>query len=374
MLDSLLVCNFRIFKELRIERLGQVNLFVGMNNSGKSCLLEAVYVYASNASPRVLYQLISQRDESWEEEIQPDDGSGVADQETFVRYLFHGYHLPELGDDGIEIGPLEPKTDYLRLRVRQYQITEDQQGARRRVPISPNEVDDFSALEIESMLEIEEQGKRRPLMPIKNFQDFRRRRFMPFTEERSRIESVPTNNLDESSVSSLWDNINLTNLQDEVIRCLKLINPDVWGIALVGDTRDRIGRRRIPVIRFEHSSDRFPLKSMGDGLTRLFHIVLALINAKDGILLVDEFENGLHWSVLPKVWEAVFRLAQRLNVQVFATTHSRDCIRGFETAWERNECLGSFHRLNQDSDKGAIATSYNLETLSDALEMDVEVR
>jgi AAA15 family ATPase/GTPase len=47
------------------------------------------------------------------------------------------------------------------------------------------------------------------------------------------------------------------------------------------------------------------LKSMGDGITRLFQIILSLVNAKDGLLLIDEFENGLYWSVQPKVWDIV---------------------------------------------------------------------
>lgn len=103
-------------------------------------------------------------------------------------------------------------------------------------------------------------------------------------------------------------------------------------------------------------------------------MILALANAKDGTLLVDEFENGLHWSVLPKVWNTVFTLAERLNVQVFATTHSRDCIQGFKQAWEQNELIGSFHRLDSDPDNDVKSIAYSLETLSDALDMNVEVR
>jgi AAA15 family ATPase/GTPase len=171
----------------------------------------------------------------------------------------------------------------------------------------------------------------------------------------------------------LWDSINLTDLQDEVIEGLRLINRDIKGVVLVGGEQSS-SKSRIPIVRIEQSPERFPLKSMGDGMTRLFHLILALANAKDGTLLVDEFENGLHWSVLPKVWDTVFTLAERLNVQVFATTHSRDCIQGFKQAWEQNESLGSFHRLDPDPEDGVKSVAYSLETLSDALDMDVEVR
>jgi AAA15 family ATPase/GTPase len=112
---------------------------------------------------------------------------------------------------------------------------------------------------------------------------------------------------------------------------------------------------------------------MGDGMTRVFHVVVALANAKDGILLVDEFENGLHWSVQGAIWQVVFGLAERLRVQVFATTHSRDCIAGFEQAWRERSDLGAFFRLN--AYHGVVdITPYSVETLQDSLDTDVEVR
>ena len=67
--------------------------------------------------------------------------------------------------------------------------------------------------------------------------------------------------------------------------------------------------------------------SLGQGLS--VGLGMALACAKDGILLVDEIENGIHWSALPEVWKFVVKVAKRLNVQVFATTHSNDCLRAF---------------------------------------------
>ena len=70
-------------------------------------------------------------------------------------------------------------------------------------------------------------------------------------------------------------------------------------------------------------------------MIRIFGIALALENAKDGLLLIDEVENGLHYSVQPDVWRFLFQAATKLNVQVFATTHSYDCIKSFEGLRER---------------------------------------
>ena len=61
-----------------------------------------------------------------------------------------------------------------------------------------------------------------------------------------------------------------------------------------------------------------------------------MVNCENGYTLIDEFENGLHYSVQEKLWEIIFKLAERLNIQVFVTTHSNDAIRTFENVVNRN--------------------------------------
>jgi predicted ATPase len=178
----------------------------------------------------------------------------------------------------------------------------------------------------------------------------------------------------EDMLAALWDRIGLTDLGEEVIAGLRLIEPTITGVAFVEGTDGASGNRRIPLVKISNVSEPLALKSLGDGIMRLFHIIVALVNARDGILLIDEFENGLHWSVQPKIWKTVFRLAEKLNVQVFATTHSRDCIAGFEEAWNEQKSDGAFFRLNVKQDGEVTATPYSCETLSDALETDVEMR
>jgi AAA15 family ATPase/GTPase len=70
---------------------------------------------------------------------------------------------------------------------------------------------------------------------------------------------------------------------------------------------------------------------MGDGMNRILTIILALVNSDNGCLLIDEFENGLHYTVQENLWRIIFHLSKELNIQVFATTHSEDCIKGFQS-------------------------------------------
>ena len=82
----------------------------------------------------------------------------------------------------------------------------------------------------------------------------------------------------------------------------------------------------------EDSDAPIPLRSLGEGAVRMFGIALALANSKGGLLLIDEVENGLHYSVPSDFWKMVLQVARDNDVQVLATTHSWDVVEGFTEA------------------------------------------
>ena len=73
-------------------------------------------------------------------------------------------------------------------------------------------------------------------------------------------------------------------------------------------------------------SELVPLPAMGEGITQIARLVLAIASAPDGVVLVDKVENGIHHSVLPDVWRAIDEVAKQFRTQIFATTHSFECI------------------------------------------------
>lgn len=108
-------------------------------------------------------------------------------------------------------------------------------------------------------------------------------------------------------------------------------------------------------------------------MSRIFAIVLSLVNAKGGLLLIDEFENGLHHSVQLDAWRMIFRLAQSLDVQVFATTHSKDAVEAFQEAAAETPELGVLVRLTRRGN-AIIPTVVEEEDLGVAIRHDIEVR
>ncbi|MGF1988381.1 MAG: AAA family ATPase [Nostoc sp. ZfuVER08] len=381
MLESFQISNFRLFQNLEVKRLNRVNLIVGRNNAGKSTFLEAVELYASNAAPTVLLDLIESRQETWFSEAQPKSQNFTGNS---VRHLFFGHKLPQIGEQGILLGEVSSSTR-LHISAAAYQNKNDAEDTIRKIRVSGFQLDhlDEDLSNVEVFLVAEEGEKTRRLFSLdRDMRDIRRysSRILYERQEsefKSTWQIVSTENMPSRKLAALWDLTSLTDLEAEVISALGLIDNRVSGVAFVEDISQRASRdnrdNRIPLVKIEGIEEPLPLKSMGDGMTRLFHIIVALVNAQNGLLLIDEFENGLHWSVQPKVWDIVFQLSEKLNVQVFATTHSRDCIEGFDSAWKKYPALGSFFRL--DAKDGIIrATEYTSETLNDAIEMDVEVR
>ena len=384
MLKSFFVKNFRGFEQLTLPSLGRVNLFVGKNNTGKSSLLEALRIYVSGAEPSLLAELTEARDESWEFDLFPTEETLLPPSEPGMRHLFHGFHLPAPNNPGIFLAESKDDPKAIRIEVVELQISRDEEGRTRRSIVTQDLFDDDLG-QIEQGIRVH-QGDESRMIPLEpNFYDLRRmRRIMPNPSfNPGRVHLVPSSNMPTSSLTAMWDTVNLTELEEEVVKALQIIDLDIQALAMVGDTMygpDRLRRNarsaRIPVVRRKGSGGRIPIKTLGDGMLRMFEISLALINAKGGVLLIDEIENGLHWSIHNQLWDLIFRLSEKLNVQVFATTHSLDCSRAFSKSWNIFPDDGSFFRLeHEDVTSSTIRPiEYDPETLRDSIELDIEVR
>ncbi len=130
---------------------------------------------------------------------------------------------------------------------------------------------------------------------------------------------------------------------------------------------------RTAIVRKSGYPKPIPLRSFGDGLNRLFGIILHLIEAKDGLLLIDEFENGLHHTAQADVWRVIFKMAKQLDIQVIATTHSWDAVKTFQQAANEVPEDGVLIRLTRKGDK-IIPTRFTRDELAIAAEDRIEVR
>ncbi|HEX9990857.1 MAG TPA: ATP-binding protein [Chloroflexia bacterium] len=375
-LDSLEIQGFRGFRHLQISRLGLVNLVVGKNNVGKTSLLEAVRLYAQRGSPNLIWELLDVRDESPFGRA-PSTNRLVTriDKEEqaleAIRYLFFG--RKDIIDTGksIQVGSIKSLTKVLSkaITIEVGLLQERFPRSSQLIPTS-TETDGDDALDVHTfILAISIGGLRSAIVPLEPEAAARNWRRNAIGERFKEIPNVfiSANGLDKNEVGSLWDAINLTSLQEDVLDALKIIAPIVTGVGLMVE-------ERIPIVRVVGLDAPVPLKSMGEGMNRLFGIALALANAKDGFLLIDEIENGIHYSVQPDAWQLIFRVARQLNVQVFATSHSWDCIEAFQkVANDEKQEEGMLIRL-EERDGDIDATLFTEEELMIATRSQIEVR
>jgi hypothetical protein len=119
---------------------------------------------------------------------------------------------------------------------------------------------------------------------------------------------------------------------------------------------------------------KVPINLLGDGLNQVIHIMLQVARAEGGFLLVDEIEAGFHYSLMPMVWRAVYDICKVFKVQLFATTHSYECVAAFASLQEIAKDDYTFTRLNKTEKGETSTTTYTAESLRNAIEGGWEVR
>ena len=371
-ISTLTIERFRSLQQLKLESLGRVNLITGRNNTGKSSILEALRILASEASPSILSSILRFREEDLAE---PDDGSRTMEQEGFGQFaaLFTGFPpMSEIRDPIILSGNGGERHLHLTVSFGLFSEERDQEGARKLVP---QQTQLFANEELIPALVIESTSGRRIITPdyFRRFSVRGRLMRSDLTEEQ-RIPCVfvsPYGGERTATLGALWDKIALSDSEKDVVQALRIIVGDIEAVSMVGGEGPR--QMRTAIVRSGGFKRPIPLRSFGDGLNRLFGIVLSLVNAKDGFLLIDEFENGMHHTVQLDVWRAIFRLARQLNIQVFATSHSWDAVDAFQKAAAEDPSEGLLVRLSKKGDS-VIPTLFREDELAVATREHIEVR
>jgi len=372
LIESLEIKGFRGFSELSVPAFGKVNLITGKNNAGKSSLLEAIRILAARGSLANFYYILDGREEINRDVGQESDAPAI-DLESY-RSLFTGF--PDFSSEaaGFSIivsgGMKFPSLSVNATWARQKDDGIDSIGYKVVTPDQAGEPNVLPVLEVTS-------GQRRRFhsLDIKNQLRLFRHDFSALYGSDEQADCVfldPFSSRTTGHLVERWDRVLLTDLKSEVIKALQFVSPDIEDVAMVGNGNP-MRRSRIAKVRSRQFAVPVPLRTFGDGINRLFGIILSLCDARDGILLIDEFETGLHYSVQTLIWETVFRVAGDLNVQVFATTHSMDCVRAFQKAATDSPHDGALIRLVR-KDGRSISTMFDEQELEVVTKHEIEVR
>jgi AAA15 family ATPase/GTPase len=219
-------------------------------------------------------------------------------------------------------------------------------------------------------IEISSTDDKYPNLPQQEYLEY------DIIEESKKTKTVfiPLKGLIWQATCTYWDDIALSDKEEAIISCLQLLDPLTTRFTFKGENmKDRV---RYSVIKTGKFPNPVPLATMGEGIQRIFAIALAMTVAGDGYLLIDEIETGLHHSIQVEVWRTIFKLAREWNVQVFATTHSWDCIEAFQEAAAENENEEAMLiRLQKKRNSTAIvATTYDKASMDIVTRQGIEVR
>jgi predicted ATP-dependent endonuclease of OLD family len=156
--------------------------------------------------------------------------------------------------------------------------------------------------------------------------------------------------------------------QGNIINTLKILEPRLQSLEVQSI-------KGVPFIFGDIGlSELLPLPMMGEGIARLMSIMLTLYTTKGGVVLIDEIENGLHYSIMTKVWAAIAQAARNADVQIFATTHSWECITAAHRAFSESGPYDfRLHRLDRIGDD-IRAVTYSPKMLDTAIQAGLEVR
>lgn len=330
MLPSFRIQGFRAFKHLEIPSLGQINLIVGKNNTGKTMLLEALRLYRAQGNANVIRDLLMSRDEFGRSTLSTRQLQRLVRLES----LFFG-RQPKPGST-IQLGPLhegKPKLELTAVKLRRPHSDEGSQSRDwEEVPLELLE-SDLNGSEHETGIRAS-FGHNPPRIlgpePLSSF-PFGPGFFLNYPNElpRDHAAFVSAVGLSPAIAATWWDTVSLTDAEERITECLGLLAP----IQRITFVETPVAEGRVAMIRLKGEPEPVPLRSLGDGMRKMFHFALALEAARQhALLLIDELENGIHYEVHPQLWEFLLKSAQVSGVQIFATTHSWDCIAGLQQA------------------------------------------
>ena len=310
---AITVSNYRGIPNLHVPKLGRINLITGKNNAGKTALLEAIRLHAEKGSPQALHDILSSHEEDLDAPA-PEAGNTTNNRLEAAYNLFHGFPDNHQDAKTIRIAAHQgEQTDTLTIRPAW-----TSPGSQK----DPNKPRERPALAVETA----EGSITHPLYDLSG------NRQGPICVPTPCIVIRQQTRAGTNILTHLWDKITSTKEKDLILQAVRSIEPRITDIDMTESTGNPMDKAATAQAHDMRQPVR--LRSFGESVSRIFTIALSFMAAKDGVLLIDQIENGLHYSVQTDVWKNIGQLTQQLNVQVFVTSQSWDIIEAVHAASE----------------------------------------
>ena len=371
MLTSVTVKNFRNLRSVTLEKLGRFTLIGGKNGAGKTALLEALWLLSGPDLPGSSQRINSLRGLPWL-------GLEAAFHDIFRDYNSENHVKITARGDWKSNVPRKLEI-YLRQRSQTYSMisgglenpaiertTRTQDESEHEI-VFDYQHDDGEKYTSRAWCTVHPGMQPAPGVPLgregivqegKRIQGISYAAFMPALYRK-----------DLHVTASMFSAIQLRGEDDQILRLVRLLEPRLKRLALISVDN-------VPVIHayLDGVKRPMPVQLLGEGFNRMFGLALSMNDAAGGLLLIDEIENGLHHRVQEEMFSTLLKLSKELDVQIFATTHSSECIRkAYRSFDEEDKTEFAFYRLSR-VEEDVKAVYFDNEMMETSIKFRMEIR
>jgi AAA15 family ATPase/GTPase len=355
MIDSISIENFRCFDKLKIKGFKSINLIGGQNNSGKTALLEALLL-AVFPTPKSIELLRHFRNEN---------GNLIKKRSDKVwNYFFYNQNTPQpikivlsdsLHEQNVELSCIDDVPSIIE------ELSSLGGSKEKMSELISSNFSNIIALNIKGRIEqsIEQSIFGYYLFPNEENGNIA---VLGKVIKTSELPSFlhTTFRLNDSSLSGLYS---LTKENKKIKTLNELLN--VLDNRIIGSEIDAPGGE--PVIKLLlNDGESFPLAMFGDAVRKVTELVLVLLNTSSKVLLIDEIENGIHFTKHRELWTKLFQIVGD-DIQIFATSHSLEMIKAFNDVAYQTEFHDKamyFEMARQQKTQKIIANPMDMEILN----------
>ncbi|HAS3638059.1 TPA: ATP-binding protein [Vibrio cholerae] len=334
------ISRYKVFEDFEIKKFNKINIFAGFNNSGKTSLLEAIYLLTQQNDISSFFNLFKNKNK--ELYLSPIFLNKIFNKKYDISGVYNETPI-SIQLEKFEANNIDKKDDY----ISSYRLISkvDDRGLENVVHTFGHETMQRNNDKVERLCPAVFKS------PYMYDLDELIRNYTKSVETK-----MKTNNGDYTPAIKV------------IVEFLKEIDQSILDVRFTNDTEIR----RFIVESTSSKTYDFDITTYGEGLQRIFYIALSFAASKNGVLLIDEFETAIHYSLLVKFTEFIQKLSDTFNVQVFLTTHSNECIKAFVNNSLDNSKIMGYQLLNNKGKVSVKAVSGNrLNYLIETIDLDI---
>ena len=361
MIEKINIEGFRGINRLDIDGFSKINLLVGRNNCGKTSILEALFLVIGITNPVLARNIHFFRDL-------------VLTQTDDFRFIFYKLDFQSKVKIEAIVKPNQVRTLTIKpkisLSIPENGVNKLSENESKYLSTSSASIENVERLILNSIIATNGNSKPKKFQSEIFFEEGKLEAKIPQSYKESMTGFFVNSDTIYRDLSKRIENILVRKQKNLLLQTLKQIDPKIQDISLGnnGMIYLDIGYNRL-----------IPVNLLGDGIRRILSISAKILDTDNGIVLLDEIENGLHYTSMNVFLKLIIKVAELQNIQLFITTHSRETLITMKKILSQKEFQAfqpyfkSFTVRKHKEDK-IVAYPFDYEKVEHAIEQDIEIR